>query len=339
MTRSRTASRMRWAIVLLGLAAVTLVVLTGFQATRAKKSLELVADDFSTLSDQLTTGDRSGALATLARAQDHAASARHNTRGPGWWLTSKVPEVGPNITAVRTVADVVDTLSADVLPEVVEATQTLNPENLRPEDGRVDLQPIQAVAPGVVAANTRLATQEARVAAIDASELAPQIATPVRLLQTKLADAAAVSDRASRAVRLLPSMLGADGPRTYLLLFQNSAELRSTGGIPGSFATVTADHGAVSIGEQGDAGSIGRFTAPPTPLTSDERALFGRNMGALPPGRELHPGLPALGRAGPLDVERQQRHARSTAWSRPTRSRCPTCCTAPARSRSATAGP
>ena len=92
-------------------------------------------------------------------------------------------------------------------------------------------------------------------------------------------------------------MLGADGPRTYLMLFQNNAELRATGGIPGSFATITARNGKISLGRQGDAGTIGRFDAPPIPLTPDERALFGLNLGPLSPGRQLHPGLPAVGRS------------------------------------------
>ncbi|WP_420898141.1 DUF4012 domain-containing protein [Cryobacterium suzukii] len=38
----------------------------------------------------------------------------------------------------------------------------------------------------------------------------------------------------NRAATLLPAMLGATEPRNYILLFQNPAELRSTGGIPGA---------------------------------------------------------------------------------------------------------
>ena len=46
----------------------------------------------------------------------------------------------------------------------------------------------------------------------------PQIAAPVSDLQDQLAGATALSDRASRAVQWLPSMLGDHGPRTYLFL-------------------------------------------------------------------------------------------------------------------------
>ncbi|MEP7088480.1 MAG: DUF4012 domain-containing protein, partial [Nocardioidaceae bacterium] len=270
------------ALVLLGVVAVVLVAYTGHQAIAAKSNLELVAHDFSTLSGQLTSGDEPGARTTLTRAQSHAREARANTHGPGWWLTSKIPGVGPNIVAVRTVADVTDDLSQQVLPDVVKATAALKPSKLRPSGGRIDLAPITAVAPAVVRANILLTRQSARVQAIDVGDLAPQIARPVRLLQQKLEEASALSDRASRAVRLLPPMLGADGTRTYLLLFQNNAEVRSTGGIPGSFATVVAEDGKVSVGRQGDAATIGKFATPPIALTRDERTLFGENLGLFP---------------------------------------------------------
>ncbi len=50
----------------------------------------------------------------------------------------------------------------------------------------------------------------------------------------RLAKVSLTTATAARAVRLLPPMLGADGPREYLLLVQNNAEQRATGGIPGS---------------------------------------------------------------------------------------------------------
>jgi hypothetical protein len=87
-------------------------------------------------------------------------------------------------------------------------------------------------------------------------------------------------------------MLGADGRRTYLFLFQNNAEARSTGGIPGSFATITADHGRLSFGRQSDAGSLGKQSSPALPLTSQEEALFGRNLGVYPQDVNTTPDFP-----------------------------------------------
>ncbi len=269
-----------------------LVAWTGRQALKARDALESAAVDFQHLGSQLSSGDVTGARRTLADAQQHARAARANTHGPGWWLTSRIPGVGANVTAVRTVSGVVDDLSRDVLPAVVRASGRLDPSALQPSHGQVDLRPLSEVAAPLAAANARL-QRETRIAQdISTDGLAPQIAAPVEMLQNKLGAAAALSDRASRAVRLLPSMLGADGPRTYLMLFQNNAEVRATGGIPGAFATIRADHGRVTIGRQGDAATIGRFTSPPLRLTAEERSLFTSKLGIFPQDVNFTPDFP-----------------------------------------------
>ena len=48
---------------------------------------------------------------------------------------------------------------------------------------------------------------------------------------------------ADLAVRILPTMLGQDGPKRYFLAFQNEAEARGTGGLPGAFAIIEANRG------------------------------------------------------------------------------------------------
>ena len=42
-------------------------------------------------------------------------------------------------------------------------------------------------------------------------------------------------------------MLGQDGPKRYFLAFQNEAEARGTGGLPGAFAIVEANHGKLGF--------------------------------------------------------------------------------------------
>jgi hypothetical protein len=44
-------------------------------------------------------------------------------------------------------------------------------------------------------------------------------------------------------------MLGADGPKSYFVAFQNDAEARGTGGLPGAFAILTAVDGRLSFGQ------------------------------------------------------------------------------------------
>ncbi|MGH3370707.1 MAG: DUF4012 domain-containing protein, partial [Nocardioidaceae bacterium] len=213
-----------------------LVAFTGYQALQARDALKVVAAEFTEIADNLKAGDEDAARANLETARTAVDEAQAHMRGPGWWLTGRLPGVGDDIEAVRTVTDVTDVLANDVLPDVLTASETLDPARLRPADGRVELAPLVDVAPEVVAAAEEMRRQEARVAALETEHLNRQLAVPVGLMQRNLARAATLSAKASYAVRLLPPMLGADEPRSYLLLFQNNAEVRATGGIPGAFA-------------------------------------------------------------------------------------------------------
>ncbi len=144
----------------------------------------------------------------------------------------------------------------------------------------------------MVAADKQLQRQAARVHAIDTEGLVPQLAAPVEQLQRKLSEPRRPSERASLAVRLLPPMLGSEGPRNYLVLFQNNAEIRATGGMPGALAVLRADHGRLSIVGQGTAGDLGFHQTPPLRLTRQETALYEKKLGMYAADLDFTPDFP-----------------------------------------------
>lgn len=278
------------------LAGIAVAAFTAWEALRARTALEQMAADVETLAGQLTGGDVAAAPGTLDDAQGEARTAVDSTTGPGWWLAARLPWVGDDVRAVQVVAGVGRDLTHDALPGVVTSATALDPARLRPVDGRVDLQPIEDAAPGVVRAAEVIDDLRGRADRLDRTGLADQVATPVSDLQTRLAEAAVLADRASRAVRLLPPMLGADGRRTYVLVFQNNAEARATGGIPGAFAQVVADDGRLVLGRQSDAGRLRSQTQESVlPLTKREVALFTDRLGRFSQDVNLTPDFPRTG--------------------------------------------
>ncbi len=268
------------------------LLLTGWQALRARTALEQAAADFERLAGQLKAGDLAGARTSLGEAQEAADRARRNVQGPGWWLGARLPVLGDDVTAVRTVAAVADGLASRALPEVLDAAGVLTPERLRPVDGRVELEPIRRVEPSVVRAAEEISSLARQAGTLDPDALLAPVAAPVTDLQGRLAEASDLADRASRAVRLLPPMLGGDGRRNYVLMFQNNAEVRATGGIPGAFALLTADRGRVVLGRQSDAGRLGTLDRPVLPLSADELRLFGDELGRFPQDVNFTPDFP-----------------------------------------------
>lgn len=292
MPAGRNTKRLRWALGLAGVAVVLLAGLAGYQALQAREALVNVAGDFEGVSMHLRAGDLASARAGVESARRQARDADEATSGLIWDAASHAPFLGDDVEAVRTVADVSRALADDVLTDVVTASERLDPRRLRPRNGRIALGPLEEVAPAVVSADHELQRQADVVAAVETDSLVAQLAAPVEELQVRLAEAASLSSRASYAVRLLPPMLGADGPRDYLVLFQNNAEIRATGGIPGAVAVLRADNGKLSLERQGTAADLGYHPQPPLRLTSEEVALYERKLGMFGADVNFTPDFP-----------------------------------------------
>ncbi len=94
-------------------------------------------------------------------------------------------------------------------------------------------------------------------------------------MSNKLAGAASVTATGARATRLIPPMLGAKAPRDYLVVFQNLAEPRATGGMFGSFAVIHVDKGKITVVDEGTpTRTLGVFDPPIAKLSADQRALY-----------------------------------------------------------------
>ena len=265
--------------MVLGVVVVAVALHAGYQALRARSELVAVAHDFQAVKAHLAAGDVAAARTSLREAQLHSHQARGHTDGPVWGVLGHAPGVGDDMKAVTTVARVCDNLASGVLPNGLTAADRLTPSDLRPVDGRVDLAPLEQARPLLARVSRGFRKQRQDVDSIDSSGLTAGVAGPVRELQRQLRDASETADHVDRAVHLLPPMLGADGPRRYLLMFQNNAEIRSGGGVPGSFAVVTADHGRMRLAGHVSDATMGSFDKRPVPLTAGEKGLFGTTPG------------------------------------------------------------
>lgn len=289
----RLRRRVPW---LLTLALTVLLVGWGawlaYDAVQARRELLAAAELLAGLQDDVLAGDTDVAE-TLAQVQERAAAAREATHGLHWTAAGALPWAGENVRAVQAVSEVVDSLARNVLPDLAEVAEAVKPSTLAPVDGRVDLAPLEQAAPVVVAAAEQVAAGQRRLDLINADRLWASVAEPLTDLREKLAELSMTTATASRAVQLLPAMLGADGPRTYLVLVQNPAEPRATGGVP-AVVVVRADGGVVSVVEQGSSG-VGNLHTPALPLTAEEDSLFSHLVGSYLADVTFTPDFPRSG--------------------------------------------
>jgi hypothetical protein len=286
--------------VFLGVAGVVLVLLTGLAWTgakglQAKGHLEAAAGLFLQLQQQIAGDDVTAAQGTLAALQAETTAARAATDGIGWSTSRHLPFVGDDLQAVRTVAVVLDDLASDGLPALLDVASGLDPRSLSPHHGRIDLTAVQSAAPRIATGLAVIRRARASITAIPTAGLTPRLATSVTQLSVALTKAERLVTTANRAARLLPGMLGANGPRTYLLLFQNNAEVRATGGMPGAYIVVKADAGAVTIVDQGSAaGTLDVFDRPVEPLSRDMQGLYTDRPALFPADVNLTPDFPTV---------------------------------------------
>lgn len=255
------------------LVAVTLWV--GVRGLMAKNELEESVRLVTTMREQIVEGDPSAARSTAGELVDHASAARSLTDDLIWRAAEPLPFVGADLRAVRQVSAVVDDVASGAVEPAVGVLEDVDPKAFAPEGGRVDLQPLIAARPAVRGATEALAKAEHDASDIDVSSTVSPVTNAVVRLKNTLGTAADQAVVAERVVSLAPSMLGADGPRRYLLLVQNNAELRAGGGIPGAVALLEVDHGTVRLEEQASGSSFGEFESPVLPIDGDTEGLYG----------------------------------------------------------------
>jgi hypothetical protein len=274
-------------LVLLAVLGLRLLVVAGSAAGHLQRAATLVG----TLERSLRAGDLTAARRTTADLRRQTGAARADTRGIAWGLGTAAPVAGDDMTAVGAVARIVDDLANRVLPPLLDAAGGLQ-STFAGHDPR-GLAAVTAAAPKLAAAGALVRAAQDRLAALDRGGLDPRVRTAVERLDDGLRRVAPLLEPVARAARLVPAMLGAAGPRTYLVLFQNLAEVRATGGMMGAYVVLQADRGAVTILEQGAAATgIGSFPTPVLPLDPDQEDLHTDRLGTFPADVNLTPDFP-----------------------------------------------
>ncbi|MFI5906110.1 DUF4012 domain-containing protein [Dactylosporangium sp. NPDC051541] len=285
---------------LVAVAVVLVVILAGFGlrlatvGADAAGHLQRAATLVSQLEAQLGAGDLAAARVTAADLRQQTGAAKRSAHGPSWWLGSRVPVAGDDLAAVGAVADAVDALAAQVVPPLLDAADGMTDAMGGAADAKpADLQSVARAAPRIAAAAAVARAAQQRLAKLDRSGLTGRVRTALNQVDAGLDRVVPMLDPAAQAAKLLPALLGSGGPRTYLVLFQNLAEVRATGGMPGAFAVVQADHGKISLVEQGTAAKTLRdFDTPVLPLDEDQEDLFTNRLGTYPADVNLTPDFP-----------------------------------------------
>lgn len=271
-------------IILIAVAAaiVLLLVIPGAAVAMSAKSAmddaKVMMNQGSTLMSQIQSGDVEGAQRTAQNLSSIAKELDSTVYSPLWKPLTFVPIFGDDIKSVRTLASVAYELSEKVLIPMTEGLPSEGNARVF-ADGGFNVSVIQALLVPIGAESVAIQECAERVNAMSDPHIA-QLMEPVTTVKQLMGALSEVSEYAGDLSQALPGLLGADGPRTYLVIACTESELRSVGGFPGSAGLMTIDNGKMSIGA---------MDAPDVPfvsteddvlhLTDEEWVLFGSRAG------------------------------------------------------------
>ena len=236
----------RWGAIALLVLSVVFAGWLGYGAMQAKSSLEQSRDYAQQAKDALLGGKADDGTRFAENAEFFARQARSSTHSLPWNIAAAVPWLGSPFKSGQQISDVVVGLTADVLKPAAKAGVGISPDTLF-ANGRVNLQLLREKEPALAALSADATRLDAQAAAITKPAFISALGDARTQLQDQTSDIAGLFRNTALAARLAPSMMGADGPRTYLMGFQTPAEARGTGGLLGGFGVLRFDNGKPTV--------------------------------------------------------------------------------------------
>lgn len=234
-----------------GTAVVVLVVLglgcwVAVGAFQAKSNLEQARGSAQDAKDALLEGNTDAASKSADDALVRAQEARDATHSVAWNIVSGIPWLGSPFKTGQQVTEVVLGLAADVLRPAADVGIAISPDRLY-RDGRIDVGLLRSQEPQLSELSTNATRLNGEAAAITDPRYVSLMSDARSELQSQISSITSIIENTALAARLAPSMMGADGPRSYFMAFQTNAEARGTGGLLGGYGILRFDNGVPTV--------------------------------------------------------------------------------------------
>ena len=284
--------------LVIGLVIVAIVAVCGAcgfrlyrSAMTAKGHAEDMVTELSTLKEAVKSGDTDALNNSVNTIVEDSDALNVEVTSPLWKLAANLPVVGEDVRSVQTLGAASSALVNDALVPIAQSVSGKKLSDIM-HDGSFDVETISSV---VAAVDQATPTIEGTLDTIDSLPEAhiPQLASAIEKVKTQTTQVRDALAKAKPILDVLPQMLGANGQtRTYLVIAQNNSELRSTGGLPGSWGTVTINNGTLTMG---DFTTILHESGLKVDITDEERNAMATNMDTDPAQVNCDPDFVRVG--------------------------------------------
>ncbi len=223
---------------------VAWVVVTGLMA---RSQLDATQGELTQLRSDIKTGDATDGRVLAADLARHAHRAHQLTSGPAWWIAAETPGVGAPVRTVRGVSAAADALGSHTLDQLMDISGAIDPTKFSLKDHKIDISSLIQATPTLDSATASAVRAQRLLAGLPHHTWLPKVDDSANQVTTELSKLTGSLTTIDKAAHAAPLLLGYTSPQRYFVAFQNEAESRGTGGIPGAFGIMVADHGTVTF--------------------------------------------------------------------------------------------
>lgn len=243
-------------------------------AKDAKAQATTALSDVNSIQSAISSQDFAAAATSATNLQTTAQAMNEELSSPLWDVAAKLPVIGEDIQGVQTIASVLADASDNAIVPLTQSLVTTPPSACVNANGDLDIAAISTLLGTIQNSAPAMQRCTDKLASLPTFHI-EQLQKMISPAQEKISGINSMFQQVNTFAPIIRSMLGANGNRTYLLVAQNTAEIRASGGFPGSVGTVSINNGAIELG---DFTKVYDMMVEDTPaqcnITAEENALF-----------------------------------------------------------------
>lgn len=254
-------------IILLGIA-----VFFGVEASIAKNRADAVKDGLKNVLACVKDKDAFAAEEALVKTDNSETKLKETFESPFWRVAGKFGFVRQYLDSADDLMETLDYVEDKFLWPLIEIMKEYPLSDLKVGDGfNVTLMNryldfVEEVQPEI----------DTLLLKLDDFESSPLLGGYITKYKDKIAELMGAYRDASAMLPLLRTFLGDGSDRLYLLAAQNSAEIRASGGFPGSFGTIRIKDGVLTIGDFNSVYyTLAPYISSKSEVTADEERIYG----------------------------------------------------------------
>lgn len=282
----------RWVWLAVTVLIVVFVAMLAWDAVQLRESSQALKVHAAAAQQAVTDRDADALAREVIALQLAADEFADATTGLHWWVANHVPWLKNQTLPLTQAGQSVQQVAVGALAPIAQLGSLDALEVPAIQDGRLDPYVLEPYRETLAEAAGVMTTEVAALEDVDVTAAVEQVRQPFLELRAELEGLADTIQGGHVAAEVLPTMLGADAPRTYLVMVQNNAEPRTTGGIPGAVLKVSVDNGNIELEQFATANQMITMDGVDFDLTEDELNNFTGRMIKYPQDVNFTPEFP-----------------------------------------------